>query len=237
MFFPFRDKFSRIDAPRPVARHPPASQAPADPPLQPPQFGKSPEPPNSAVSRVGILTQVVQHLVPMIRPHRQGCLSTPHQQYQLPDHGIHIYIPVQMIGLEKIAVCIPPGASKMNEMDMIPQPANHASQIIIGPHAERTGTKTDPIGRRIGGSKQLYDVLLGTDDPRQAQYRVWRIIRMNGHFQTRCFRHGHDLPQKIKKMLLEFFCIDALIGSEGRQYLFFCKTLLAAGKAQQSVSV
>ena len=71
-------------------------------------------------------------------------------------------------------------------------------QIIVGPYAIASGTKTKSIGRRRRTIQQLPGILLGTHDPRQPQDGKRRIIRMYGHLQARSFRHRHHLLKKIE---------------------------------------
>ncbi len=75
--------------------------------------------------------KIVQHLMPVVRPHRQRNLPPLLHCQRFFYHRHHINIATQMIGFEKIPFGIPFGTAQMNEMNMISQPADHARQIII----------------------------------------------------------------------------------------------------------
>ena len=90
------------------------------------------KPPNSGVTGIGFLFKIIQHLVTMIGPHGDRNISSfLHQQYNLFDHFIHIYITIQMISFIKISFCIPLCIAKVKKMNVVAKPFYHFRQIII----------------------------------------------------------------------------------------------------------
>src|SRR5690606_26186692 len=134
-------------------------QAAPDPQFQATKFGQSPQPADGGISGIGLLFEVVQHLVSMIGAHGQTMVRTPCGDAlllfldQSLYHGEHIHIPIQVLGFMEIPLDIPSGAAKVDEIDAVPQAFHHAGKIVFRDHPIGARTETKAVVFTVHGSE------------------------------------------------------------------------------------
>ena len=111
---------------------------PGNPQFQPSQFSKSPQPTDGRVTRVRFLLEIVQHLVAMVWPHRDGNAGALHEGNNFFNNESHIRVAIEVVSFVEVAFIVAAGIAQMQEVYVIAQPLDHSRKIVIGSHAIRT---------------------------------------------------------------------------------------------------
>src|SRR5699024_9829857 len=114
--------------------------------FQPAEFRQPAETSQTGVTRIRFLLQIVNHLMAVVRTHRDGTFTTLLQKNQALHYIIHVHIPFQMVSLIKIPFRITFRTAQMHKIDTVAETFHHACKVIVGTYAERTGTQAKTVG-------------------------------------------------------------------------------------------
>ena len=144
--------------------------------LESAQLGEPPHPSKEGVARVGALAQVVEHLMAMIRAHRQRPPLPSGEVDHGGHNGRHVGVAFKMCRFMEAIARLSTHRAEMEKADPAPEPIDHSRQIIVGPLAERARAQANTV-RSIGDLRdQRCQIGLCADHTRQAeQGKGWSV--------------------------------------------------------------
>ena len=122
----------------------------------------------------------------------------------------------------------------MAEIDALREFPEYGDLIVLDSAAKRTRAESEPDMRRRTFPVHLTDVGGIREDAGQAKDRPGRIIRMDGHVDTRLVQHGSELVEEVVHVLAERRIIDVLVGFELLQELRRRKVIHRSRKTKQN---
>src|SRR6266568_5767606 len=135
-------------------------------------------------------TALPTDLAAMIGAHRARESDVPEGAEDLEQ--VHAAAGRGMGGLVKLAVTRDPDVATVCEVNAPSQPTDHGRQIVLGARAERAGTERQAVRRTVHECHEALQRSGTGDDPRQAEDRPGRVIRMDREPHAGPPGHRHD---------------------------------------------
>src|SRR5690606_20259749 len=102
-----------------------------------------------------------------------------------------------VIGFVKVPFVIPTCTAEMHKVYAVTQTAYHARKIVVGPNTIRSCAEAKSVRGSFIGIEQLPCIGLGTQHPGQPEDRIWRIIRVDGQFDSYLIGNRTDRRHKL----------------------------------------
>ena len=120
----------------------------------------------------------------------------------------------QMAGLGEVAVGEDMAGAQVHEMGARSELAGQFHHVVIGTCRETAGTEGEAVVLVGHGIEEPLDVLLGTDDARQAENLDGGIVGVYAHVHVAFLADGHDGLQEIFHVGTEPGLVDAFVEIE-----------------------
>ena len=104
--------------------------------------------------------------------------------------------------------------AEMDESDPRSTCLEHLHNVVIRSAAETSGTEADAIRGIVHHLQQRLDILLRTENTRQAENGARRIIRMDHHDAPRLLRHGNDFRKEMLQIGFQVFAGNRAVTGE-----------------------
>ena len=161
--------------------------------------------PIDGIARLRPPAEIVEDVLAVVGPHGDGVirpaggLAAPFLGGDGGDQGHHVGAAAQMLGLVEGAadlVALALDVAQMEEMHPVTEALHHAGQVVVRPGAERARAERDAVGGAVDRLHHRSIVGLGRHDPRQAEEREGRVVRMTAEPNADLLGNRHDRLEK-----------------------------------------
>ena len=179
--------------------------------LQSAKLGQSAQAADAGVAGIGLLAEVVHHLMPVVGTHGDGhAAALLHLEEGFHD-VVHVYVALQVIGLVEVAFGVALGAAQVDEVDAVGKAGHQGGAVVGAAYAQGAGAEAESVALVGHGVYQRLEVLAATHDARQAEDGHGRVVGMDDELDAHFIGHGADFAQEVDEVLAEAFGRDVLV--------------------------
>ena len=200
------------------------------------QFGQSAQAADARVAGVGLLAQVVHHLVSVVGTHGDGDAAALLQFEEGLHHAVHVDVALQVVGLVEVSFSVALGGAQVHEVDTVGEAGHHGGAVVGAADAERTGAEAEAVAGVGHGVDERLEVFGTAHDAWQAQDGHGRVVGMDDELHAHFVGHGADFAQEVDEVPAQAFGRDVLVAVQFVLELLQREAFFRTGQASYHVA-